>query len=141
MISSFGDVVELNDGSFLVKNYGKYESGLGIIVRNNDNDAVFRNKNDNSKGYIDLFRTSFEGSRFNLGNVCVLSGIVGDFFVSKKGTKLFKKSENGKHILLRDNWEVRLTPIEEEHCLIQMKDHFTIDVHRQMEADLVMITV
>ena len=104
MISSFGDVVELNDGSFLVKNYGKYESGLGIIVRNNDNDAVFRNKNDNSKGYIDLFRTSFEGSRFNLGNRCELTGIVGDFFVSKKGTKLFKKSEDGKHILLRDNW-------------------------------------
>ena len=106
MISSFGDVVELNDGSFLVKNYGKYESGLGIIVRNNDNDAVFRNKNDNSKGYIDLFRTSFEGPQFNLGNRCELTGIVGDFFVSKKGknytfsNKFFKKRKNEKKIFI-----------------------------------------
>jgi hypothetical protein len=102
MISNFGDVVELNDGSFLVKNYGKYTSGLGIIIDKDDDEAVIRNGVETD--HISLFRTHFEGSQFNLGNMCSLSGIVGDFFVSKKGTKLFKKNKNGKHILLRDDW-------------------------------------
>ncbi len=97
MNSYFGDVVELNNGgSFLVKNYGKYCSGLGIIVEKDD-DSI-------EKDNISLFKNSFDGAQFNLGNMCSLSGIIGDFFVSKKGTKLFKKCDNGKHILLRDNW-------------------------------------
>lgn len=96
MISSFGDVVELNEGSFLVKNYGKYNSGLGIIIDKSDDDAIGNER-------ITLFKTSFDGSEFNLGNIS-MTGIVGDFFVSKKGTKLFKKKSDGKHVLLRDNW-------------------------------------
>lgn len=98
MNSYFGDVIELNDGSFLVKNYGKYCSGLGIIVDKDDGSI------EKEKDYITLFKDSFEGQQFNLGNMCSISGIVGDYFVSKKGTKLFKKTSGGKHILLRDDW-------------------------------------
>lgn len=98
MNSYFGDVVELDNGSFLVKNYGKYTSNLGIIVESND-EAV---KKEN--GCIKLFETKYEGAEFNLGNNCCLYGMVGDFFISKKGTKLFRKSKDGKHIILRDDW-------------------------------------
>ena len=102
MRSNFGDVVEMNDGSYLVKHYGKYTSNLGIIVENND-EAV-KAKTEYESEHIELFETKYEGSQFNLGNECCLRGMVGDFFISKKGTKLFKKNKDGKHVLLRDDW-------------------------------------
>jgi hypothetical protein len=96
-----GDVVEMTNGDFLIQNYGKYCSGLGIIVSKGDN-HIGPYGDDRC---IRLFQEPdrLEKSQFNLGSG-TLDSIRGKFFVSKKGTKLFKLDPSGPHILLRDDW-------------------------------------
>jgi hypothetical protein len=43
-------------------------------------------------------------TEMNIPNVSLTGLVKGDFFVSKKGTKMFRVKTYGKHILLRDNW-------------------------------------
>lgn len=92
--------VILDSGDFLLKHYGKYKSGLGIIVPKNSAQV------DAEKRYINLFsfrdRISYEA--LNLGGKGFIDVVRGDFFVSKKGTKLFKVNPRGKHYLLKDEW-------------------------------------
>ena len=92
--------VILDSGDFLLKHYGKYKSGLGIIVPKNSAQV------DAEKRYIKLFsaenRISYE--ELNLGGKGLVDAVRGDFFVSKKGTKLFKVNPSGKHYLLKDEW-------------------------------------
>lgn len=96
-----GDVVEMTNGDYLIQNYGKYTSGLGIIVGKNDSHIGPYGEDQ----CIRLFQEPdrLEKSNFNLGSG-TLDSIRGKFFVSKKGTKLFKVDPNGPHLLLRDDW-------------------------------------
>lgn len=97
-----GDVIELNSGDYIIQNYGKYCSGLGIIVPKDD--AHIGPYGDEDKS-IRLFQDEdrCDKSVFNLGNG-VVDTLRGKYFVSKKGTKLFKVDPNGPHMLLRDDW-------------------------------------
>lgn len=90
------DVIILDRGDYFVKHFGKYKSGLGIIVSKNDTDI--------SNGQIKLFETSYNGSDFNVSRNSSLRGMRGELFTSKKGTVLFRKSKDGKHVFLKDDW-------------------------------------
>ena len=95
------EVLVMNNGDYIVQHYGKYASGLGIIVPKNDA-HIGPYREDQS---IRLFEEvdMKDKSEFNLGSGS-LDTLRGKFFVSKKGTKLFKVDQNGPHILLRDDW-------------------------------------
>ena len=96
-----GDVVEMTNGDFLIQNYGKYCSGLGIIVPKGDSHIGPYGQDQ----CIRLFQETDNKNKsdFNLGEG-PLDSLRGKFFVSKKGTKLFKVDPNGPHLLLRDDW-------------------------------------
>lgn len=96
--SEYCEHVILDSGDFLLKHYGKYKSGLGIIVPKTSAQV------DAEKRYIKLFRDRISYEELNLGGRGQLDAVRGDFFVSKKGTKLFKVNPRGKHYLLKDEW-------------------------------------
>lgn len=80
--------VKLNDGKYLINDYGKYQSGLSFISN------------------IPLIQwVKKTPQNFNLpeGNFEV---IYGNFFTSKKGTKCFevKDEKYAKHVLISDDW-------------------------------------
>ena len=95
------EVFTMTNGDYIINHYGKYCSGLGIIVPKGDS-HIGPYGEDQS---IRLFQEadSKNKSDFNLGEG-PLDSLRGKFFVSKKGTKLFKVDPNGPHILLRDDW-------------------------------------
>ena len=95
------EVVVMSSGDYLLKHYGKYNSNLGIIVPKSD--SHIGPYGDDKK--IRLFQEPdmLEKSIFNLGSG-TLDSIRGEYFVSKKGTKLFRVNPNGPHVLLRDDW-------------------------------------
>lgn len=80
--------IHLSDGGWLIKDYGKYHSGLAIL-----------------NIYPGIPWIEKDHSLFNLpkGKIEI---IYGDFYVSKKGTNCFriKKKEEAKHILIKDDW-------------------------------------
>lgn len=82
------DVVELNDGSFLIKDYDKYGSGLCIL---------------HSRPAFGYEYVSCSKDDLNLPNGSI-DVLYGSFFVSKKGTKCFRVDKNGPHKLVRDDW-------------------------------------
>ena len=96
------EVLEMTSGDYLIQHYGKYASNLGIIVPKSDSHIGPYGQDDQS---IRLFQEADmkDKAEFNLGEG-VLDTLRGKFFVSKKGTKLFKVDPNGPHILLRDDW-------------------------------------
>ena len=95
------EVVVMTNGNYLLKHYGKYNSGLGIIVPKDDS-HIGPYGDDKS---IRLFQEPDrkDKSDFNLGSG-TLDTLRGKFFLSKKGTKLFKVDPEGPHLLLRDDW-------------------------------------
>lgn len=92
------DVFVLDTGAVFIKHYGKYNSGLGIIV-----DPYKYPHTNMLTGDVNLFCEYAQKSDYNLGEG-FLDYMIGDFFVSKKGTKIFRVNEDGKHVLLRDDW-------------------------------------
>ena len=78
--------IKLEDGVFLFKEYGKYMPNLSILSEDPEINWISEKK-----------------SRFNLGTGSV-SYLIGDYFVSKKGTNCFRIKKDGKHMLLRDEW-------------------------------------
>lgn len=92
------DTFLLDTGSVFIKHYSKYNSGLGIIV-----DPYKYPHTNPLTGEIELFRDHVQKSEYNLGEG-KLDYMIGEFFVSKKGTKIFKVKEDGKHVLLKDDW-------------------------------------
>lgn len=82
-------VIKLDNGKFLLNDYGKYRPELTIIM---SDDKVL---ND--------FRISIPAKDFNLseGDLYVVKG---DFWISKKGTKVFEIKDDGKHLLIQDSW-------------------------------------
>ena len=95
------EVVLLTNGNYLLKHYGKYNSGLGIIVPKDDNHIGPYGDDKCIRIFQSPDRLDKVG--FNLGSG-TLDSIRGEFFVSKKGTKLFRVDPNGPHFLLRDDW-------------------------------------
>lgn len=96
--SAGSDMFQLDTGKLYIKHYGKYTSGLGIIVDPLDLSIV-----NPLKGYIKLFRETMKKSDLNLGDG-TLDVMRGTFFTSKKGTKIFRVEADGKHLFLRDDW-------------------------------------
>lgn len=78
--------ITLNDGSFLMKKYGKYEPNICFL---------------STYPYV-VFK-DVDYKEFNLDK-CSLRAIRGDFFISKRGTKCFRIKKDGKHLLLEDRW-------------------------------------
>jgi hypothetical protein len=95
-----GDIVRLEKDDFLIKNYGKYWSGLGIIIPK-DHPLI-----EKDKKYLKMWTVG--GDKFkdelNISNKSSLKYLRGRYFESKKGTKLFKADPNGPHYLLQDDW-------------------------------------
>lgn len=95
------EVFTMTNGDFIINHYGKYASGLGIIVGKNDSHIGPYGEDRCIRLFQEVDRRS--KSEFNLGDG-PLDSLRGKFFVSKKGTKLFKADPNGPHVLLRDDW-------------------------------------
>lgn len=79
--------IELSDGKFLLKDFGKYKSDLLII---------------SDKPEIKYQKTYPKEFNLDKGD---LTFIRGTFFVTKKGANAFRIEEKGSHLLLRDDWE------------------------------------
>lgn len=86
-------IIELDNGTCLYNSYGKYKSNL-----------CFLGSRESLEKFIsgELWR-DVPAIEFNLprGDYSIIAG---EYFVSKKGTKCFRIKEDGKHILIRDNW-------------------------------------
>lgn len=78
--------IKLTNGEFLFRDYSKYGCKLAIISPVEE---------------IEWQEASPED--FNLPTA-YLQKMVGEYYVSKKGTKCFHIKEDGPHILLRDPW-------------------------------------
>lgn len=78
--------VKLTDGKFLLKDFGKYRTDLLII---------------SDKPEINYERVAPQDFNLEEGSLDFLRG---SFFVTKKGANAFKIEEEGKHLLLRDDW-------------------------------------
>lgn len=78
--------VKLEDGKFLLSDYGKYRSDLLIIANQPE---------------INYERTSPQNFNLEDGSLEFLRGT---FFVTKKGANAFKIEEEGNHLLIRDDW-------------------------------------
>ena len=81
--------VALDNGQYLYRDFGKYKSGLVFVLRD--------------KWTPDEFLTPSTPSYFNLpaGDLDI---VLGDFWVSKKGTPCFRPKSDGTHVLIRDAW-------------------------------------
>lgn len=93
MKKSVKEMIRMDSGDYLFKDYGKYCSNLSIII---SKDLV------DSEGNFEFWK-SCPSHDLNLDEG-QFEKVQGDFFVSKKGTKIFKIKNNGKHLLVRDNW-------------------------------------
>lgn len=82
----FDGIITLDNGKFLIKKHGKYMPNLSFI---------------SDIPYLDW--QSIDATALNLANG-KFDCLRGDYFVSKKGTKCFAVKDNGKHLLLRDDW-------------------------------------
>lgn len=78
--------IKLDDGKYLLKHYGKYNTDLLII---------------SSSPEINWSRVSNDSLNLSDGNI---SEIIGNFFKTKKGSLSFEITVSGSHKLLRDNW-------------------------------------
>lgn len=79
--------IQLPDGKFLIKDYGKYNSGLIFI---------------SATGKIP--QQEYHPKDFNLIGTHTIYGTKGYFYISKAGNPCFRIDENGEHILLEEQW-------------------------------------
>lgn len=85
----------LNDGSICDNSqYGKYGCHLTIIRNGAVEDKIEWQEPDNLIKDMNLPMPSGSTLRY----------LRGDFFTSKKGTKMFKIKPQGSHVLIQDNW-------------------------------------
>lgn len=84
------DVVQLEGQKRLVRDYGKYRSGLSILVESYQDYGWKREQN-----LAGEMNVRFDGDTFVMR---------GEYFVSKKGTKCFRVHQNGPHILIKNKW-------------------------------------
>ena len=111
MKTNRGEIYTLTNGNYLIEDYGEYSTNLSFIVQKNDG-HIRRDEHGNQCIYL-LDNTNnaevINGTEFNIAS-CYLRTLRGNFFVSKKGTNIFKVDPNGQHILLRDEWGGRWDP-------------------------------
>ena len=98
--------ITLGDGSVYFAGFGKYQPNLGFIV--NSNDPHYDKETGHLHIFMDLDLPEGGSSKLreelNLKDSGVTARLYGDFFVSKKGTKMFRIKESGKDQLLQDDW-------------------------------------
>lgn len=82
------DIVVLDNGERIIKDYGKYRSDL-IILTDSVNKFEWKNAN------LTHMNISFNGET---------KVLIGDYFLSKKGNKCFRINENGQDILIKISW-------------------------------------
>lgn len=85
------DNILLDNGTVLLKRYGKYEPNLCFI-------ADF----DNPMKYLQ--GTESFVSQFGFKTDSNPEMLVGDHYISKRGTRCFRIKHNGKHIMYRIDW-------------------------------------
>jgi len=104
---TFENSIELGDGTLYFAGFGKYMPNLGFIV--DPKDPHVKN------GMLTIFDvldhpTQEEGGNrklreeLNLRDSSITGRVFGDYFVSKKGTKMFRIKADGKDQLLCDDW-------------------------------------
>lgn len=81
------NTIKLDNGEFLTNDYGKYAPDLTFLHK--DEKIQWVRKHD-----LSVFNLPAGGINY----------LIGDFFTSKKGTKCFRIKDNGKHILISDDW-------------------------------------
>lgn len=82
------NVITLTNGNFLLRDYGKYGSGLAFISQ----------VPSLEEQYIEI-----PGKDLNIPRPTVKI-LYGEYFVSKKGTKCFRIKLDGRHMLVADDW-------------------------------------
>lgn len=93
--------ITLNDGTLYLACFGKYEPNLGILFDPKDKEHV--NGDNSCRLFVNEDIRKVE-EELNLTDSCLDGRVFGDFFTSKKGTKMFRVKADGKHQLLRDSW-------------------------------------
>lgn len=88
-----GENFKLNDGTICDNSmYCKYGARITILRGGELNDP------------LDWHSLTKEMPEMNLPHMSSCSYIRGDFFTSKKGTPCFKIKDDGRHVLIRDDW-------------------------------------
>ena len=80
--------IELDNGKWMVNDYGKYRPNLTFILNNKEDLENWE---------------QIHGSELNL-ECGTLYRLTGNFWENKKGTKCFHVRKDGKHQLIRDSW-------------------------------------
>ena len=81
------NIIQLEDGRYLFNDFGKYRPNLSFILPNQE----------------DLKWSKIPSNSLNLEGR-ILDSVVGNFWVSRKGSNCFEPTTNGKHILIREDW-------------------------------------
>ena len=103
---TFENGITLGDGSIYFAGFGIYQPNLGFIVSTDD--PHYNKETGCLSIFVDLDLP--EGSslklreELNLKDSSLNGRIFGDYFVSKKGTKMFRIKADGKDQLLCDDW-------------------------------------
>lgn len=87
-----GIAISLDSGEWLIHKYGKYAPDMTFVV---DEDHVNLGWTEMSVEEKKALNVLWDGSP---------DYMIGDFWVSKKGTKCFRPKADGKHLLIRNSW-------------------------------------
>ena len=81
----------LTNGEYLINRYDKYDPGLTFIIHPSEENVEWTSmETSNTRLNID-----WDGDpRF----------LVGDYWVSKKGTRCFRPNNDGNHLLVENEW-------------------------------------
>ena len=80
--------VKLEDGRYLLNDFGKYRPNLCLILRNETDTEAWEPTHANN--------FNLEGRKMN--------ALRGKYWKSKKGTDCFELLREGPHLLLRESW-------------------------------------
>ena len=83
--------IELVNGEKLIRRYRKDNPGICFIMSDNNIDVGWKEYDSN-----------FLNIEFDASGV---EWLPGDFWISKKGTSCFRPGEDGKHVLIKTNWD------------------------------------
>lgn len=93
--------IKLNDNRYLYNDCGKYRSNLTFILNNVPVSKGEWNKGEEGFEYLEWGQT--HANEFNLEGR-MMKSLVGDFWVSPKGTNCFAPNPKGKFILVCEDW-------------------------------------
>ena len=81
------NTITLPDGKFLIRDYGKY--GSGVIFISPDEELKWE---------------QHDPREFNIFGSHQIYTIRGDYYISKAGNSCFKVNNNGKHLFILEDW-------------------------------------